>query len=208
MSDPIAGRREIEVKFRLDEDAAGEVRRRLSALGAQSQGERREIDLYLDTADRELAAGNRVLRLRSAPRPLSDGQAAVLTYKGPPSGDAVFSDREEIEVTVTDLEASKTIFERLGYRPWRRKEKLREPFVLDGLRAFMDRLPFLGPYLEIEGPREGIAHLAARLGLDLGSGSGRSYLELYREYWLARGLDPDQAPELLFANEDRRPGFG
>ena len=198
------GPREVEVKFRLP-DQVKELRERLIRLGARSLGEAHELDVYLDLPAGELTATDRVLRLRR------DTRGGKLTYKGPSQGDAVFSDREEIEVKVADVEALETLLGRLGYRPGRRKEKYREPFVVGeggapngaprGVMAFLDRLPFLGWYMELEGSREAIAQIAARLGLDLDAGIGRSYLELYREYWVDRGVAPARAPEMLFANE-------
>jgi len=185
--------REVELKFRLPVGPEA-VRRRLRELGAAARPTVREIDVYLDQPNGLLVAEGRVLRVRR------DGDGCVLTYKGPAAQGTIFSEREEIEARVADLDSTLAVLSALGYRPIARKEKDREEYILGEVTVCLDRLPFLGQYLEIEGPRRAIARVAAQLGLDLADGTNRSYLELYREYWRERGVAPDEAPEMLFTS--------
>lgn len=190
---------EIEIKFRLAGGAEA-VRRRLAEVGAKGGGMVREADVYLDLADGRLAAEGRVLRLRR------DGSGVILTYKGPPAAGTIYSEREELEAGVADFLATLAVLGALGYTPRRSKEKIRETFILGEVKVCLDRLPFLGDYLEIEGPRRAIGRAAALLGLDLATGTNRPYLELYQSYWRDRAVDPSEAPEMLFeAESNDRP---
>ncbi len=190
--------KEIEIKFRLAGARAAEaIRKRLAEVGARSGGATHEVDVYLDQPDERLAAGGRVLRLRR------DGSCAVLTYKGPPAAGTIYSERDELEAPVADFQAMLAVLGALGYAPRRSKEKIRETFVFGEVVVCLDRLPFLGDYLEIEGPRRAIGRAAALLGLDLAAGTNRPYLELYQSYWRDRAVDPAAAPEMLFAAESK-----
>lgn len=188
--------KEIELKFRLAGGRPERVRRRLQELGAAARPAVHEADVYLDLSGGRLLAAGEVLRVRR-----EEGGCRV-TYKGPPVQGTIFSEREEVEAGVTDLDETLAVFGALGYRPVRRKEKVRESFTLGEVTVCLDRLPFLGDYLEIEGPRRAITRTAAQLGLDLAAGTNRPYLELYQRYWQDRGVDPAEAPEMLFSAEE------
>lgn len=191
--------KEIEIKFRLGAGPAA-VRRRLQEVGAKGRGPVHEADVYLDQVGGRLAAEGRVLRLRR------DQAGLVLTYKGPPAGGTIFAEREELECGVADFDRMMALLGALGYLPVRRKEKVRETFDLGEVAVCLDRLPFLGDYVEIEGPRRAITRAAALLGLDLADGTNRPYLELYQAYWRDRAVDPEGAPEMLFGAEPEGNG--
>ncbi len=189
------GAKEVELKFHLA-SGPGAIRHRLAEIGARGGPPVHEIDIYLDLPGGRLAAEGRVLRLRR------DASGVLLTYKGPPAPGTIFSEREERQVRLADLEAILGVLEALGYRPARRKEKIRESFSYGEVTICLDRLPFLGYYLEIEGPRRAIARAAAQLGLDLESGTNLSYLELFQRYGRERATDPGPVEEMLFAAEE------
>ncbi len=193
--------KEIELKFRLSGGPEA-IRRRLNELGATGGPSVREADVYLDQPDGRLVAEGRVLRVRR------DEAGCKVTYKGPPAPGTIFSERDEVEARVADLEEILAVLAALGYRPVCRKEKDRQSFAFGEVTVCVDRLPFLGHYLEIEGPRRAIARAAAQLGLDLAAGTNRPYLELYLNHWRDRGVEPGEAPEMLFAEEEGRRDDG
>lgn len=196
-----ASGKEIELKFRMPEGTEA-VRRRLNQLGAVGGPTVRESDVYLDQPDGGLAAEGRVLRARR------DEGGCKVTYKGPPAAGTIFSERDEVEARVADLDETLGLLAALGYRPVRRKEKDRQSFTFGEVTVCLDHLPSLGHYVEIEGPRRAIARAAAQLGLDLAAGTNRPYLELYFDHWRDRGVEPAEAPEMLFSEEEARRGDG
>lgn len=99
---------EAEIKARLSDPDA--VRRRLDERTAGV----REVysDIYFDTSDRSLTAGDRELRVRTITGP--DGARHLLTYKGQ-AADAETGSKPEAETDVADPEAAREILEGLGY---------------------------------------------------------------------------------------------
>jgi adenylate cyclase, class 2 len=179
---------EIEVKFAV-RDLAG-LAGRLQRLGAVVAAERvHEINLRFDTPAGDLSRERRVLRLRQ-------DAGAVMTYKGPQDAGTDVSARQEIEFQVSDFGAARRLLEALGYVVSVMYEKFRTTYSLDDLIIVLDEMPF-GNFVEIEGPDSlSICAAAAKLGLDWEARSTASYLGLFNQLRLVRGLP---AQNLAFA---------
>lgn len=179
---------EIEVKFPLRDlpSLAG----RLEALGARLIAPRvHEMNLRFDTPDRVLTAARRVLRLRQ-------DNHAYITYKGPAAPGGEVSDRQEIEVQVSDFTAAQHLLEALGYEVSVMYEKYRTTYALSDLIVTLDEMPF-GSFAEIEGPdAASIRAAASALRLDWEARSTASYLGLFNTLCAERGLS---ARHLTFA---------
>lgn len=148
---------EVEVKFYVPDLAA--VRRRLLDAGAQAARPRQlERNLRYDTVQERLRFQGQLLRLRHDDR-------LRLTFKGlaPEDTQSEAKVREEIEVTVDNLEQMALILERLGFVHLQSYEKYRETFVLDGVEIVLDELPY-GNFVELEGEEGAIRAVAAQLG--------------------------------------------
>jgi adenylate cyclase class 2 len=171
---------EIEVKFIIDDLQA--MRQRIIALGATLHTPRTYEDNRLfDTPDQRLTRQQCLLRLRRDRR-------QVLTYKEPmPATEADFKVRQEYEVEVSDMAQTQAIFARLGFVPTLRYEKYRETFLYQETAILLDEMPF-GPFLEIEGERDAIRTIAAKLGLDFASRLTASYGEIFASIRAAYGL--------------------
>ena len=176
--------REIEIKFPLENPQA--MREALLQQGALLQGRHIELNIRLDDLQRSLTARRIVLRLR---RVEEEGEIThILTVKTPVADpDRSFSVRREIEVTVSDGEAMLAALSVLGYVPYWRYEKRRETFRLGPVEAVIDEMPF-GWFLELEGPKDEIRELAARLGLDLSEGMTLSYAQIFENVRRALNL--------------------
>ena len=88
------------------------ARAALVAAGAEPLAPRRlQDDLLYDTHDNMLLGQRSALRLRR------DGDAAILTFKGPVEP-GILKTREEIETAVASYDAMVTLLARLGFRPW------------------------------------------------------------------------------------------
>lgn len=171
---------EIEVKIRIER--AETVVGRLAELGAERVRPRELEDNRLwDRDGGALAAEGRLLRLRQV------GSRAILTAKAPaadPTGD--FKVRREEETEVPDAEAMARILEAAGFEPGWRYQKYRTTWRLDGATVTLDELPG-ALWLEIEGDRDRIDAVAARLGYGRADYETRSYRALLEAERAAAG---------------------
>jgi adenylate cyclase class 2 len=181
---------EVEVKFYVPD--LGVVRQRLLAAGAKLEHPRQlEHNLRFDTADETLRGREQLLRLRQDER-------VRLTFKGPalqPAGSEA-KVREELEVTVDDFERMAAILDRLGFVALQSYEKYRETFVLQGVEAVLDELPF-GSFVELEGDEPALRVVAEMLELPWADRILDNYLNLMARV-KARYLLPFD--DLTFAN--------
>jgi adenylate cyclase class 2 len=125
----------------------------------------------VDTADRRLSRDGTALRVRA------DGDAAVLTFKGPVVPGPMKT-REEIETSAGSADVLLAILASLGYVPVFRYEKFREEFALEGALVAIDDTP-IGAFLEIEGEPAAIERAAERLGFGPADYVTASYRTLF-----------------------------
>jgi adenylate cyclase class 2 len=147
---------EVEAKFYVTD--AEQIHLRIAALGATARPEVFETNICYEDSNHTLKKNGKLLRLRR------DGSFR-LTYKCPPIQDdpecKVF---EELEVEVSDFDATAGILHALGYRPVQIYEKKRRTFAWFDVAFCLDVMPF-GTFLEIEGPKQSIKNAARKLGL-------------------------------------------
>ncbi len=139
---------EIEAKMRVADLAA--VAARLDELGAEPVARMLEENVFVDTQAHGLKAGDRGLRVRRIEIGDQPPQA-VVTYKGPRS-QSELKRRGEIEFTVDNADAALAMLAELGYREMIRFEKRRTRYRLDGCTVELDAVPYIGSFVEIEGP--------------------------------------------------------
>lgn len=175
----------IEREIKLAMASVEAARAALVAAGAEPLAPRRlQDDLLYDTNDNMLLGQRSALRLRR------DGDAAILTFKGPVEP-GILKTREEIETAVASYDAMVTLLARLGFTPWFRYQKYREEFRAPGVVAAIDETP-AGVFVELEGDEEAILTLAAGLGRL----PSDFILDSYRGVWVkAKG---DAAGDMLF----------
>src|SRR5207253_9124204 len=77
----------------------------------------------------------------------------ILTYKGPRQHGQLKS-RDETEVNVGNPDEAAEFLQRLGYTRVLSFQKRRESWKLEGCKIELDELPYLGVFIEIEGPKE------------------------------------------------------
>lgn len=156
---------EIEVKF-LNIDA-GEMQRKLAAIGAVRKGEYFQCWRVFDYSDWRLDKKGAWLRLRDE----GDGKI-TLTLKqrlgiASHDGDVNDAGMEEIEVHVDDFEKIAAIFIKIGFVEKHYAEKKRVRWEKDSIMFDIDTYPELETYLEIEAPSwEKINEAIKWLGLD------------------------------------------
>jgi adenylate cyclase class 2 len=161
---------EIEVKFYLGDIKF--VRKRITDLGARSNGRFFERNLRFEDNQRTLKINHFLLRLRQ-------DRVTTLTFKSPwAESDHDFKKMNELEVEVNDFDAMNNILQALGFHCEQIYEKWRETLVMNSTQFCLDSMPF-GDFLEIEGQAKDIRKYASRLGLQWSKRILLNYLEIF-----------------------------
>ncbi len=142
---------EIEAKMPL-KDVAGLIKR-LKARKARRGRTVLEVNTFFDTPQQALKAADRGLRLRVEREIGGRRQVATVTHKGPRVHGRL-KNRAETEFQVDDADQAAELLAALGYAPFFSFEKRRQYWELNGCQIALDRLPYLGDFVEIEGPSE------------------------------------------------------
>jgi len=171
--------KETEAKFRV---AAHEpVRQRLIRARATFVARVLETNRIFDRPDGSLRAAGSGLRLRHA-REENRGSVTTVTFKGPVAS-GPFKSREELEMAVTDADIAAEFLKRLGFVEILAYEKRRESWRLGDCLVELDEPPYIGLFVEIEGPEEN-AICAARDELRLSEATYEeaSYVQMMLAY--------------------------
>lgn len=154
---------EIEAKMKVDDTES--VRLRLEASGAVPAGEHLEVNTFFDTTAGSLRVADKGLRLRENKDVKTGKTVYIVTYKGPRQPGPLKT-REEIEITVDDPHAATAMFQALGYALVLSFQKRRRSWQLLGCKVELDELPYLGTFVEVEGPSaDKVMHVRDTLGL-------------------------------------------
>jgi adenylate cyclase class 2 len=177
---------EIEAKMAVEDLSV--VRARLGELNAQRIGRYLETNTFFDNEDRTLLAADKGLRLRLKRNVETGDEDHIITFKGPRQHGALKS-REEVELAVEGSAETTRLLECLGFKKMLSFEKRRESWKLDGCSVELDELPYLGTYVEIEGPDEPTI-MALRQKLNLGQRTliKTGYIALLSGYLQERGI--------------------
>jgi len=162
---------EIETKFKVPSEKA--IASALKRLGARFEGRAEERDIYYYPP-----RGVSAVRLRSG-----SGRTVFtvkIFHKGNPGRG--FKIRNEFEAEIKNEKAFQNILKALGFKPAFRKEKKRLLYSWRGAKISVDRLPFIGTYLEIEGKKAAIRRAAKKLGLDMKNASASTYMDIFGRY--------------------------
>lgn len=169
---------EIEKKYRIDKRRMVELAAKLRELGAVFAYEAFEEN-YLHRGG-SLDPNRSVLRLRKT------DERIVLTYKEKVETDGSFKHQIEFETEVSDVGATESIIEKLGYKLSVVYEKHRKAWQLKNVEVVLDELPF-GYYMEIEGEMEDILTIEELLAAKDLEVESRGYPRLTLKYGKAVG---------------------
>jgi predicted adenylyl cyclase CyaB len=177
---------EIEAKIQIQDDSA--VRARLRTLGARFIGRYHEVNHILDHPLLELRRRGHGLRVRELDTLDGQPQPATITYKGSVQPGTTFKIRPEINVVTHSPGAAVELFESLGFTHVLSFEKIRESGSRIPCQVEIDELPYLGRFVEVEGPSEtSIFELLKGLGCAAAPHIPRSYVSLLLEYCRTAG---------------------
>jgi adenylate cyclase class 2 len=147
-----------------------------------------EVNHMFDRPDGALRAARCGLRVREI-RFVDDPHDAdaTITWKGPPRGGA-FKSREEIEFGVADATSATALLAALGFERVLMFEKRRERWRFGDCLVELDELPFLGRFVEVEGPGEAsVSGALADLKLADAERIARSYARMLDDYCRTQG---------------------
>ncbi|WP_054855563.1 class IV adenylate cyclase [Vulcanisaeta sp. JCM 16161] len=174
---------EVEVKYKVSSHDV--IRDKLKALNAKFLEHTEETDIYFNSPVRDFAKTDEALRVRV----YGDG-TVVLTYKGPRIGN-VGKTREELSVTVNDLESLLEILRKLEFKEVAKVVKRRDIYNYENFTIYIDTVEGLGNFVEVETmvndkelidkATEEVLQLGDKLGLKRDWIERRTYLELVLE---------------------------
>ena len=139
----------IEIEAKLKVDSLAKVEKRLKGSGAEFLRAAVHTDAYFDDAKKSLTK----IRQRTSDSPPVIGQRdqVVITFKGP-RRKGRFKQRQEIQFEIGDAELAEMFLAAIGYKKTLVYQKKRQVWRLGGCEVALDELPFLGTFVEIEGP--------------------------------------------------------
>ena len=181
--------RETEVKFRLSERAAFEMR--LLSLGARCEGRERERNVLFDDSAFSLRKRGSALRLRTT------GKGSVLTYKGKASFLRGVKTRLELESGVEAPDRIAALLVELGFAPRFTYDKRRTTWRFadpDRPVVVVDETP-LGLFAELEGEDRAVRELADELEVPESAFIPDSYVALWMK---AREENPELPADMVF----------
>lgn len=180
---------EIEAKMRLDD--VGRLESRLEAIGAKRGREVLEANTYFDTPDGALTVQDQGLRLRIENEVGGVNPVAIVTHKGP-CASGQLKQRAETQFIVNDPQSARQVFTALGFSRQIRFEKRRRYWHADACEVVIDTLPYLGDFVEIEGPsQEAVMQMRQTLGLDGLELIRTSYIAMLQAYLTQHGIHTD-----------------
>ncbi|MCC7147026.1 MAG: class IV adenylate cyclase [Phycisphaeraceae bacterium] len=172
---------EIEAKIAVSDLAAVELQlQNIKAVRGKSS---LEVNTFFDTYDGALKSTDQGLRIRVC-RPLAGRgrKTATITHKGP-RAQGIIKSREETEVEISDPAAAAELLGRLGFVKVFSFEKRRLSWTLDNCQVELDTLPYLGHFVEVEGPTEqAVISVLARLSLSSDMMVHASYISMLMTY--------------------------
>ncbi len=149
--------KEIECRF-LEVDKESLIGRLIS-LGAEDRGETLLEETIIYNSDGSWKDQNRLIRLRKS------GDKMTLAYKE--HREHAIDGAHEIEIGIDDVDKTALLLESIGFPPYRRQQKKRHTFRLDGSTIDIDTWPGIPAYAELEGDsEESLKKLAGKLGFD------------------------------------------
>jgi len=184
---------EIEAKFlNINFD---DIRARLTGLGAVCEQPMRTM--------RRMAIENEFMRTGKDAflRVRDEGDKVTMAYKQ--FDDLSVDGAKEIEVTVSDYEATVALLEQTGLFAISSQETRRENWRLGDVEVMLDEWPWLKPYIEIEGESEtAIKQVAEQLGLDWDNAVFGDVMAAYRVEYPHLGLHDSLkiVPEVKFGD--------
>ncbi len=139
----------------------------------------RVLDIYFDNDFLNLKSQDKVFRLRT------ENDKCFIAFKGAREKHNDLIVREEIESEIASFEDALSIVKNLELREIAKAEKVRTYFSVGkfpSLSVTVDRYPFIGNFIELEGTEKEVYALLKELNFDLEDTIQKNCAELFVEY--------------------------
>lgn len=161
---------EYELKFKIKRK--NDILPKLVRFGAKDLGKRKETDI-------SIGAKGQGLRIRKF------GRGGLVTHKNMVSRNVRAKVRQEIQTEVSNIDNMIEMFRIVGFPEKKRREKIRHTFRMGDVLVLIDRLPFLGYFVEIEAcSNTALKKAVKKLGFDPAKGSCESYDNIFLNYYI------------------------
>lgn len=169
---------ELEIKIVLgSEENFKQVFERCTQFFGPHQSHLNQLDEYFDTPDRQLNAHDLVVRIRS-----SNGKKTVALKSPRIENLSGTTNRIELEFLSANEENVHDQLLNQGLHAYEAAEKKRWTFIHNECEIVLDQLPFIGSFIEIEGPsEEAIQEIITLLSLSSFEVARQNYGELMKE---------------------------
>jgi len=166
--------KEIETKFKIH--SPKEFRSKLKKIAAKFVSKNLEKDIYYKSPSTTCCRNT--IRLRSM------GKRGIFTIKSASrnSESLKYKIRNEVELAIDDVKTFRAMLQMLEFVPQFKKEKIRETYTWKDVKITLDKLPFIGFYAEIEGPKKTIRQAVRVLDFDMGKAIPDTYMQLFGYY--------------------------
>ena len=177
--------KETEIKIRMnDESLLEHVIDRCNKLGQLVQEQILQRDEYYDTEDEQLKKVDMTIRLRKVGKVSRVAMKSARVF-----GDGNIHNRIELEFETKDELAVMAQLEKQNLKPTAILEKKRSKYNVDGCVVVIDILPFIGSFIEVEGPGSTkIRAVLERIGLSEKDSVKDNYSELLEKKLGSLGL--------------------
>lgn len=172
--------KEKELRGRIDD--INKFRDQLNRAGAKMSQKGFMQDYYFDNPFLDLKSKNQKLRIRAI-----DYKLIQLCWKGPISVDKQTKIREEIEVSVKNVEPLIKIFEKLGFQNTRFYERYFETYLLYDVKIRIEQFPIMDILVEIEGEQHLIDRVVTRLNISKDVFGPKTLVSFIKKYEIRNG---------------------
>jgi predicted adenylyl cyclase CyaB len=165
--------KEIEAKIKLDDLSVFE---KVDLIKIK---EVRVLDIYFDNDFLKLKSQDNVFRLRR------ENDETFIAFKGPREKHENLSVREEIETEISSFKDAFSIVKGLRLEEIAKVEKIRTYFSINrylSLSVTLDRYPFIGDFMEVEGEEVQVYDFLKEFDFDLKNVTKKSCYEILLEY--------------------------
>lgn len=166
--------KEVEVKFKIKSPRL--IEKYLKTLGAKKIFQALEKDIYYSTPFRRRTQFT--IRLRK----ISNEGIFTLKYPVLKERSKRYKVLNELEAVVKDADMFDKMLKKIGFKPTFFKEKFRKTYKLKQVLIAIDKLPYIGFYIEIEGAKSKIKEVLKLLKLDQKKSEILTYADIFRHY--------------------------
>ncbi|MBN1969289.1 MAG: class IV adenylate cyclase [Candidatus Delongbacteria bacterium] len=143
----MANKLEIEKKYYIKDGNIESLKKALMSAGAKYIGDSKQTDIYFNVPGRDSFISKECLRIRESET------KKEITYKAPTKNSDInngFFAKEEVNLAIQDIEKAKILLLDIGCTVMAEVKKERKRFRLDKFKIFIDNVPNVGLFIEIE----------------------------------------------------------